>query len=118
VSMGSWAGHGNKQTESFVGETGAFRIQWDAKGVSATPPGALKITLYSAVSGRPLSVAVDQRGPGGGTTYLNEDPRTFFFVVDSANLDWSFTADEQVSLTVQGGARPAQTPHRAGSENR
>jgi hypothetical protein len=101
--VGSWSGRGNRQTDAFPGETGTFRIQWKAEpiGAPASPPGregTLKITLYSAVSGRPLLAAVDQKGPGGGTTYLNEDPRTFFFVVESADLEWSFSADEQLGV--------------------
>jgi len=96
--VGSWSGRGNRQTDAFPGETGTFRIQWNGRAVPGTGDGALKITLYSAISGRPLSTAVDQKGPGDGTTYLNEDPRTFFFVVESTNLDWSFSADEQVGV--------------------
>jgi len=100
--VGSWSGRGNHQTESFEGETGDLRVQWEARSDAPSVSGTLQITLHSAVSGRPLSVAVDQHGAGSGTAYVNEDPRTFFFVIDSANLDWSFTVDEQVEITVTG----------------
>jgi len=110
LKMGSWSGHGDKQTDSFDGETGAFRITWNAVGAPPQAPGTLRITLHSAVSGRPLSVAVDQQGAGGGTTYVNEDPRTFFFVVESKNLDWSFSADEQVTVAMPEGAQPHPGP--------
>jgi len=97
--VGSWSGRGGStQTDSFPGETGTFRVVWDAHG-SSPDIGSIKITLYSAISGRPLSVAVDQHGPGGGTTFLNEDPRSFFFVVEAADLSWSLTAEEQVGVT-------------------
>ena len=96
--VGSWDGRGNRQTESFEGETGALRVRWEARSDTPSPSGTLRITLHSAVSGRPLAVTVDQHGLGSGTAYANEDPRTFFFVVDSANLGWSFTVDEQVAM--------------------
>jgi hypothetical protein len=100
--LGSWSGSGSRQTESFEGETGALRVRWEARSDARPVSGTLRITLHSAVSGRPLSVAVDQQGAGSGTAYVNEDPRTFFFVIDSANLDWSFMVDEQITMTVSG----------------
>ena len=78
---------------------GALRVRWEARSHTPSASGTLRVTIHSAVSGRPLAVTVDQQGPGSGTAYANEDPRTFFFVIDSVNLDWSFTVDEQVALT-------------------
>jgi len=118
LKMGAWSGHGDRQTDSFDGETGAFRITWDAKGAPPSAPGTLKITLHSAVSGRPLAVAVDQQGAGGGTTYVNEDPRSFFFVVESKNLDWSFSTDEQVTVAVRDGSQPRPPPAAPAAEKR
>jgi hypothetical protein len=37
---------------------------------------------------------VDEKGLGEGTAYTAEDPRVFYVLVESANLDWSFTVEE------------------------
>lgn len=109
--LGTWSGRGSMQTESFTGATGAFRIQWDARAGDVAPvkkssagqppvPGTFTLTIHSSVSGRPLQVAVDQRGPGADTAYVNEDPRVFFAVVEASNIEWSFSVDEAVGTRV------------------
>jgi hypothetical protein len=71
--------------------TGALRVKWEAKGPA---DGTFHLTIHSSISGRPLQVAVDQKGPGADTAYVNEDPRVFFAVVEAKNMEWSFTVDE------------------------
>jgi hypothetical protein len=43
----------------------------------------LRVTLHSAISGRPLLVGVDQRGAGQNMAYLHDDQREFFLVIDA-----------------------------------
>lgn len=95
-TLGTFSGHGNEQTQSFTSDTGVMRIQWEAKPAGAAS-GAFKLTIHSAISGRPLFVALDQKGPGKGTAFVGEDPRVFFAVIDSQDLDWSFTVQERVN---------------------
>jgi hypothetical protein len=94
--LGSWSGRGNLQSESFESSTGSLRVRWHASGGAANPPGTLRLTAHSAISGRPLEMVVDHRGPGEGTAYVNQDPHVFYMEVDSANLDWSFTVEEGI----------------------
>ncbi|MBM3770242.1 MAG: hypothetical protein FJW27_02960 [Acidimicrobiia bacterium] len=89
--LGSWSGKQSIQTESFTGLTGALRVKWEAKGPA---DGTFQLTIHSSISGRPLQVAVDQKGPGADTAYVNEDPRVFFAVIEAKNMEWSFTVDE------------------------
>lgn len=96
-SLGSWSGRGVSQTESFTSDTGALRVRWTTKNPPAPGGGAFELTINSAISGRPLAVAVEQQGAGGATAYVTEDPRVFFAVVNSAELDWSFTIEEGIS---------------------
>ncbi|MDR1988616.1 MAG: hypothetical protein LBQ09_00115 [Acidobacteriaceae bacterium] len=91
--LGEWSGHSSLQTESF-GETGSFRIHWKATNEHVPGKGHFSLTIHSAVSGRPLQVAVEDGGVGEGTAYVSEDPRIFFAVVDAGDLDWSFTVEE------------------------
>ncbi len=98
--LGDWTGKGSSQTESFTGATGAFRIKWQTRAAAPGVEGTFLLTIHSAISGRPLQVAVDQRGPGADTAYVNEDPRVFFAVVEAENLEWSFSVDEAVGTRV------------------
>ena len=104
-TVGSWSGHGNVQSESFTSETGALRVRWQTSNEGPAHAGAFRLTAHSAISGRPLQLAVDHRGVGGGTSYIGEDPRAFDVVVESANLDWSFTVEEAVVGTVTKTSR-------------
>ena len=104
-TVGSWSGHGNAQTESFRSDTGALRVRWETSNEAPADTGAFRLTAHSAISGRPLQLAVDRLGVGRGTSYVDEDPRVFYVVVESANLDWSFTIEEAVVGTVTETSR-------------
>ena len=92
--LGSWSGRGNAQTESFVGLTGSLRMRWRTTHEDPEGQGRFKLILQSAISGRALQEPVDHEGPGEGTAYAADDPRVFHILVESANLDWSFTVEE------------------------
>jgi hypothetical protein len=92
--LGSWSGRGNAQTESFVGLTGSLRFHWRTTRENPKGQGRFKLILQSAISGRALQEPVDAEGPGEGTAYAADDPRVFHVLVESANLDWSFTVEE------------------------
>ena len=101
--LGSWAGQGSTQTDPFISDTGTLRLKWETKNEGRPADGSFKVTVHSDVSGRPLILAVDHKGTGADTTFVYEDPRPFFLVVESSNLDWTLSAEEPVAATV---ARP------------
>ena len=103
-TLGSWSGRVSMQTEPFISDTGSLRLRWETRNESAPGTGTFRVTLHSDVSGRPLVLAVDARGVGRDTTYVNEDPRSFFLAVESANLDWMVAAEEGVAATAGPGA--------------
>jgi hypothetical protein len=92
--VGSWSGRGNAQTESFTSDTGSIRVRWETRNEDAKDEGTLRLTLQSAVSGRPLAVAVDARGVGRGEAIVPESPRPVYILIESTSLDWSFAVDE------------------------
>jgi hypothetical protein len=98
--LASWTGRGPQQTESFLGETGALRLRWETRNETAPGRGRFQVTLHSAISGRPLIVAVDTKGIGRDTAYVTEDPRVFFLVVEAADIDWSVTVEEGIGMTA------------------
>jgi len=98
--LGSWSGHGSTQTDPFISDTGSLRLRWETRDESAPGTGVFRVTVHSDVSGRPLVLAVDTRGVGRDTAYVSEDPRSFFLVVESANLNWSLAAEEGVAATA------------------
>lgn len=111
-TLGTWSGRGNSQTESFIGLTGALRMNWRTQNVTPAASGRFRLILQSAISGRDLLEVVDEKGPGDGTVYVAEDPRVFQISVDSANLDWSFSVEEAVFGIEAVKPRRADTPDR------
>jgi len=95
---GSWTGRGVTQTDPFISETGLLRITWEARGAAGAAPGAgsFRIVLHSDVSGRELQVPVERAGPGNDVTYVVEDPRSFFLVIDSKDLDYTVEVAEGI----------------------
>jgi hypothetical protein len=96
-TLRSFSGKGDEQLESFTSDTGALRIDWEAKPKEgATTPGTFRVALHSAISGRPLVVPIEHRGPGKGTEFVGEEPRVFFFEVESQDLEWTITVSERL----------------------
>jgi len=95
--IGSWSGRGNTQTESFNIESWQWRIKWQTTNETSPGAGKFRLMVHSAVSGRPLSLAVEHQGAGRDIAYVSEDPRLFHLVVESSDEDWSFSVEEAVS---------------------
>ena len=108
--VGAWQGHGTATVGDIPSETGRFRIHWETTNESPAGAGTFKLTMRSAISGRPLQLVVDHRGVGAGTADYDEGPRTYDFLVESANLDWRFRVDETTGAYVPGSssASPAK----------
>jgi hypothetical protein len=92
--VGSWSGRGTRTVGDVPSETGRFRIAWHTTNESAPGAGTFKLTLRSAISGRTIGVVTDTTGVGSGTAEYDEGPRTYDFLVESANVDWSFRVEE------------------------
>ncbi len=84
----AWNGTGNK-TIGFVSESGVFRINWSTRDSSGGSGGTFRLTVRSAISGRPIRVVADEHGGGSGTFDFVDDPRMYEFIVDSAGVEWS-----------------------------
>ena len=100
-TLGAWSGGGDAQTESFPSSTGSLRITWETSHESRPNAGRFRLTVMSAISGRSLQVAVDVRGVGHNIAYVTDDPRSFYAVVESSNVEWTFTVDEGVPAAVE-----------------
>ena len=103
-AVGSWSGHGNKQTESFTSESGALRVRWVTAGTARSPgtAGAFRVTAHSAISGRLLEQVVDHAGAGSGLGYVNQNPNVFYLTVESDQLDWTLSVEEAIAGTISG----------------
>jgi len=96
--LGNWSGRGLLQTDPFISDSGLLRVTWEARNASSDD-STLRIALHSDVSGRFLAQVVDHRGAGRDVAFVNEDPRAFFLVIESAKLDWSVEVAEGVAAT-------------------
>jgi hypothetical protein len=92
--VGSWSGHGDKQTESFTSDTGGFRVRWETSHEAAPGQGRLRVVFRSGDSGREIMDAVDEHGVGQGTSYVGDRPRWYFLTIESTGVDWSVAVDE------------------------
>lgn len=91
-----FSGRGSTQTESFNIEATQWRINWETKGDTTPSTGTMLVMVNSAVSGRPIALGVEAKGNGKGVAYVTEDPRFYYLVITSENLEWSLSIDEEV----------------------
>lgn len=99
-SLGTFSGRGS-QTIGVVSESGHLRVSWQTHNEQPPGTGTFRLALHSGVSGRPIDVITDQRGVVRGTRDVTDDPRPYNLMVDSQNLDWTFTVEEIVSARVR-----------------
>lgn len=110
-SMGSWTGRGSTQTETFLSDSGVFRLRWRATNEAPRGGGTLRVAVHSSVSGRTIDEPVDHASVGDGIEYVNDTPHAFYLSIDSKDLDWTITVEESVVETVPEGS-PANTASR------
>ena len=103
-TLGNWSGTGDRQTGSFDVTTGALRLAWEARADETE--GRLRITLHSAISGRPLETVVDSRGSAADTAHVALEPRVAYLRIEAVGLEWHLTLDEGVTRSVQGEPHP------------
>jgi len=97
--LAAWTGRGVLQTDPFISNTGFLRVTWEARSVDTTRPGTLQIALHSDVSGRRLAVVLDRRGPGRDVVYVTEDPRSFYLLIESTDVEWSVDVAEGIAAS-------------------
>jgi hypothetical protein len=102
--VGSWQGRGTATVGDIPSETGRFRIVWETTNESPAGTGRFKLTMRSAISGRTLGIVADHQGTGTGTADYDEGPRTYDFLVESANVDWTFRVEETSGEFGKGGS--------------
>ncbi|HEX6165127.1 MAG TPA: hypothetical protein VFZ31_17300 [Vicinamibacterales bacterium] len=100
--VGSWSGRGTSTVGDVNSDTGQLRITWQTTNESPAGAGRFKLTLRSGVSGRTIAVVADHNGVGTGTVETDEGPRTYDFLVESANVDWSFRVEETSGVQSRG----------------
>jgi hypothetical protein len=93
-TVGSWQGRGTTTVGDVPSETGRLRNHWRTSNESPAGTGTFKQTLRSAISGPTIGIVADHAGTGGGTAEYDEGPRTYDFLVESVNVDWSFRVEE------------------------
>ena len=105
-ALGIWSGSGDRQTESFDVTTGSMRLTWEALQEGAPGTAHFRVSLYSAISGRPLQTIVDTQRPGADTVDLAANPRVAYLLIESEQIRWRITLQEAVPVSpVSGSAR-------------
>jgi len=89
-----------------MSDTGGFRLNWETTNEAPAGTGRLKVVFRSGDSGREIIDAVDAHGAGRGTEEVAGDrPRWYFLTIESANVDWTVTVDEQINNPAGGMGR-------------
>ena len=109
-TVGSWQGRGTRTVGDVPSETGRIRIHWQTTNESPPGRGTFKLTLRSAISGRTIGVVADVTGTSAGMADFDEGPRTYDFLVESSNVDWTFRVEETLGEFANGS--PAAVPAR------
>jgi hypothetical protein len=104
-TVGSWQGRGTRTVGDVPSETGRFRIHWQTTNESPAGAGTFKLTLRSAISGRTIGIVADVTGTGAGTADFDDGARTYDFLVESANVDWTFRVEETSGEWGDAGRR-------------
>ena len=109
-SLGDWSGNGDRQTESFDVTTGSMRLTWEALQWEALQEGApdtarFRVSLHSAISGRPLQTIVDSQEAGAGIVDLAANPRVAYLLIESERIRWRVTLQEAVTGSPISGDR-------------
>lgn len=102
--VGSWQGKGD-MTLGDVNSEGQFRLRWETHGEDPKGAGRFRLTIRSGVSGRTLQVAADHKGEGAGVVDFADSPRIYDFLVESANVLWSFTVEDIVPVAGASGVQ-------------
>src|SRR5476649_2924396 len=56
--IGSWSGRGDRQTETFTGDTCGFRVHWETAKEAPAGSGRLRVVFRSGDSGREIIEAI------------------------------------------------------------
>jgi hypothetical protein len=69
-------------------------VHWET-GNETGGAGRLRVVFRSGDSGREIMEAVDTHAVGRGTAEVGDRPRWYFLTIESANVDWTVTVEEQ-----------------------
>jgi hypothetical protein len=104
--LATWSGRASIQTETFLSDTGVFRINWEAKNESAPGKGTLRVAFRSGDSGRVIIDAVNQKGVGKSSAEVGDMVRWYYLSIDAADVDWSVTVEEPIMGRTVGRTDP------------
>ena len=90
-ALGAWSGSGDRQTESFDITTGSLRVVWESEG-------RFRLTLHSAISGRPLETVAEASGAGSDTVRLAAEPRVAYLLIEADPSAWSIKLEEGIPV--------------------
>jgi hypothetical protein len=94
TNIASGSGRGIKETESFVTQTREWRISWRTTNEPSPRASIIQIFVHDADDDRMVSLAANQQGLAQDTSYVRSAPGRHYLKINSANADWTVTAEE------------------------
>lgn len=94
--VGAWQGRGDR-TIGFVSDSGRLRVEWETQDEDPPGSGSFRLSVHSAVSGRPIRLVADHVGEGRGAADVDDDPRPYNLMIESRNVEWHVRVEEIVA---------------------
>lgn len=89
-----WSGNGSKTTESFEVQDREWRINWETRNEPFAGAGIFQIYVYDDRDNL-VALAANKQGTGRDTSYVHGDPGRYYLTINSGNVDWSVTVEDQ-----------------------
>jgi hypothetical protein len=81
-----------------------MRLTWEAVQEGALRVNHFRVSLHSAISGRPLQTIVDTQEAGADTVDLAANPRVAYLLIESEQIRWRVTLEEAVPVSPANGS--------------
>lgn len=98
-TVGIWSGDGNATTESFAIGSSNWRIDWQTTNVGVTSTFTLEVrnTNGDLV---PYATSLSAQAASSGTRYVSGQTGTYYLVINSSQLNWTVTVQDQATTTA------------------
>ena len=115
----SRSGEGIIQTQSFDVASREWRVTWVTRNEPFENAGIFQIMVHDAETDELITLAANLQGVGGDTSYVRSPPGRYYLGVNSGNVEWEITVEDQGRLRHVTGHnsglfRPIWTLHGAG----
>ena len=90
--VGSWAGEGTKETQTFTIRNREWRVGWKARLTYTA--GLLSIGVYDDTDNLVSTITSGPKG-GNDVSYVRSKPGKYYLKITAANVEWQVIVEDQ-----------------------